>query len=197
MKKLFLIAFFLGTLSASAQVYKLEVRDNYFEVVDTTKSSIVFIQPINDLKFSIASGDTSVVFFDLSGIRVSPRTVTFHVSNTVDKDSLAFASFADLKDFCFRNTGGGILYDNVVQNFTADSTTTGFAARGLYTAVFQGTFGSGNVGIEYSWDNSTWLDLTATFTSDTVITFETAGFVRVVLTSSTSPNLNVSINKIR
>lgn len=90
-------------------------------------------------------------------------------------------------------------------NLTADGSTTALPVYGNFTVAAFGTWGSGSLVIQASFDDgTTWIDLTdangnvVTLTSNTARNVE-VGFakVRVTLSGATSPDLDIVMDDIK
>lgn len=81
---------------------------------------------------------------------------------------------------------------------SADSVVEGFQINGKYSVGCHGNFGSGDVKIESSQDNTNWIQLNpVTYSSDTTVNVELSGWFRFELQNSTSPDVDLTINKIK
>lgn len=88
-----------------------------------------------------------------------------------------------------------------ILSLTGDGNTDAYVwpgGTGLYSAF--GTFGSGTAKLQYSEDETTWIDTgtDSEFTADAGIVFELPECsVRVNLNGSTTPTLSVVVSELR
>lgn len=197
MKKILILsAFLFYALFSRGQTYQFKTVGNFLVVTETeaTPDLVVITMPLSNIYFLENVPSMVIDLYTISKVPLNQNS--FYFSDIVDGNDAPFSSYADLVYWLQTNIGGSSLEGVKTYNLTTNTSGGSNFLRGNYTIQSSGTYGAGSLAVQYSSDDTNWVDI-ATFSTDTVRNIEVSGYIRPTLSGATGADLDIFINKIK